>query len=214
MELIAHRGLWNSEIKSNSRAALANALDAGYGLETDIRAHDGELYLSHDPIHETKTLVRLTELLDLGVQYRDQRLFLNVKEDGLLPLLLKHRTLIEKLKVVFFDMSVPQLVLYARVFAPEKLATRLSDVEPHPCLVQHCDWIWVDAFERDWPVEEIRRIKRHFKRNLALVSPELHRRDPAALWKALTSAPDLTTPSGEMAICTDQPAIFQQELHR
>ena len=45
----AHRGLWNEERPENSMSAFAAAVDAGYGIETDVRlTKDGVPVLFHD----------------------------------------------------------------------------------------------------------------------------------------------------------------------
>ena len=47
--LYAHRGLHNSERAENSMSAFRAAVDAGYGIELDIRlSKDGELVVFHD----------------------------------------------------------------------------------------------------------------------------------------------------------------------
>lgn len=212
MELVAHRGLWSWDVQPNSLGAITTALRAGLGIETDLRAHGGQIYLSHDPIESPRNLVELSTLLELATRHPNQLLFLNVKEDGILPYLAKHRTLVDRLRVVFFDMSVPQLVQYSRALPAHQLATRVSEYESHPSLVDHCGWIWVDAFEKDWDADGLRYLIQHHKRRLAIVSPELHHRDPARLWRTLRE--NLTLFADGAALCTDQPVIFQQELAR
>ena len=52
----AHRGLHNDVIPENSMEAFARAVDAGYGIELDVRvSSDGELMVFHD-----ETLDRMT----------------------------------------------------------------------------------------------------------------------------------------------------------
>lgn len=53
---IAHRGLWNDEIKENSISAYQNAVNNGYAIEIDLYSStDGELFCFHD-----QTLDRMT----------------------------------------------------------------------------------------------------------------------------------------------------------
>ena len=53
----AHRGLHNSERAENSLSAFRAAVDAGYGIELDVRlSKDGELVVFHDD-----TLERVTD---------------------------------------------------------------------------------------------------------------------------------------------------------
>ena len=52
VEIIAHRGLWNSKIQQNSKEAIKNAINDGFSIETDIRDYDGaKIGISHDPIN-------------------------------------------------------------------------------------------------------------------------------------------------------------------
>lgn len=45
----AHRGLWNEQIPENSLSAFARAVEAGYGIELDLRrTRDGRIVVFHD----------------------------------------------------------------------------------------------------------------------------------------------------------------------
>ena len=48
MKILAHRGCWNTEIKSNSPQAIRSALERGFGFESDLRDYSGKLVISHD----------------------------------------------------------------------------------------------------------------------------------------------------------------------
>ena len=48
MKILAHRGYWNTDIKSNSPQALRSALEYGFGFESDLRDYCGELVISHN----------------------------------------------------------------------------------------------------------------------------------------------------------------------
>lgn len=53
---IAHRGLHNGERAENSLSAFAAAVDAGYGIELDVRvSKDGEVVILHDDTLERMT---------------------------------------------------------------------------------------------------------------------------------------------------------------
>ena len=47
MKFIAHRGLWNKEVKANSYKAIYNALmsDSYIGIETDIRVTKDGIFI-------------------------------------------------------------------------------------------------------------------------------------------------------------------------
>ena len=50
--IIAHRGQWSKygENYKNSKKAIFEALDFGFGIETDVRLFNNDLVISHDPI--------------------------------------------------------------------------------------------------------------------------------------------------------------------
>ena len=85
IERIAHRGWWHNPEEKNSELAIRRALDAGYGLETDLRDHAGRIVISHDPPgsqgepeFDFEQLLRLYR--ELGAT---GTLALNIKSDGL-----------------------------------------------------------------------------------------------------------------------------------
>ena len=49
LKILAHRGLWTIENEKNTIEALRNALEEGFGIETDIRDCCGEIVISHNP---------------------------------------------------------------------------------------------------------------------------------------------------------------------
>lgn len=208
MKIVAHRGYWNRPSEANTLSSLESALKAGFGIETDVRSFRGELYISHDPVTEEKNLLKLETVLELAQMTPHCPLFLNIKEDGLPNLILRHRKQIDKLNVVFFDMSVPQLFVFSKHFGRENLATRFSDLEPVPSAIELCDWVWVDGFTRNMSRIELRQLDIEHPRHFAFVSPELHKRPHADFWR------DLGTLSftKEHALCTDLPVEFGRRL--
>ena len=61
--ILAHRGVWGSKEEQNSRSAIRHALVGSFGIETDIRDHDGQVVLSHDiPLHDDRDLVSYSDL--------------------------------------------------------------------------------------------------------------------------------------------------------
>lgn len=210
MNLIAHRGLWRDRQDENTLRALVSALEAGFGIETDLRSHQQEIYLSHGIIGSPRELTSLESLLSEAKDYPQRPIFLNIKEDGLIDLLLPHKNVLTALNVVFFDMSVPELVQYARHFPPSMLAARVSDVEPHPSAISYCEWLWIDGFHRDLSMTEIQSFVSEFRRKCAFVSPELHGRDPESFWRLLGNAP---FSCGEHAcLCTDRCHEFREKV--
>lgn len=208
MKLLAHRGLWKDRSTHNTLSALQAAFEKGVGIETDVRSFCGKLYLSHDPITSVGNLLPFEQFLKLALLYPSQTSFLNIKEDGLLPHLREHFTDLREVRPVFFDMSVPELIQYAKVFPSSQLATRMSDFEPSPSALQLCDWIWVDGFKNTIPLENVRAFYESGKK-LAFVSPELHGRENKFFWKELISSQWLRTDM--IYLCTDLVDDFLME---
>ena len=183
--ILAHRGLWTTPDDQNTEACLIAALAAGYGIETDLRDHDGRLVISHDPAgsHSLDALAFARSAAS-ALAGGSGPLALNIKSDGLIPLLGPLLDLLPRHRVFFFDMTTPQLISYARARLP--VAIRVSEFEP----VDHSLFanlgvpvqVWLDAFDTEWwlgdpVVEAICRAGQ-----VAIVSPEIHGRDPEATW--------------------------------
>jgi glycerophosphoryl diester phosphodiesterase len=207
MIFLAHRGHWLHPDDRNSAAALARAVSAGYGLETDIRDHDGALVVAHDP-PTGAGLMTLDDLLDLYVSAgAPGALALNIKADGL------HRPLLEALErwnltnAFVFDMSTPDTLGYLRRGA--RVFTRQSEYEPQPAFYAQAAGVWLDCFERDWITAEVVEGHLAADKQVALVSPELHGRahqDAWERWRGLAGR-------GGLMLCTDFPdearAVFR-----
>lgn len=202
MKIISHRGLWNRNVPQNSLEAFAASQALNCGIETDLRSFNGTLWLSHDPIKSSEELTSLEELLLLWEKTPELPLFLNIKEDGLIPLLLPYLPLFLKLRPIFFDMSVPQLVQFAKFFPKWMLATRFSEFEYPPHAIELCDWIWADGFQSDPSIEVLRYFVIEKNLSLAVVSPELHQRDPLPAWSRFKSNPFSDHPN--IYLCTDK----------
>lgn len=204
IELLAHRGLWRDRREGNSRAALQAALEAGYGLETDIRDRGEQLMVAHDPADERAWPLR--DLLGIYAELRSTAcLALNIKSDGLAPQLaaLLEAHAIENYFV--FDMSVPDMLHYAR--AGLRFFTRHSEYEPRPALYDQAAGVWLDAFHHTWFTRET--IAGHVRagKDVCVVSPELHSRQADEVWRMLAGCPDRGlsgSGSPRLMLCTDR----------
>jgi len=204
IELLAHRGQWNDDHPANSVAALRNALDNHFGIETDVRDSRGTLVISHD-MPPGSGSPRLRDVLE---HYADQRpaqmLALDIKADGLAEAV---RDLMDEFTIeryFVFDMSIPDMVRYVRLGLP--VFTRQSEYEPEPAFYAESADVWLDAFTTDW--FDVGTIQRHLDRgkSVAVVSPELHGRAYDAVWKIARAA----RPTGRtrLFLCTDHPQRF------
>lgn len=205
--LLAHRGLWQSDVAPNSHAALVAAARAGFGIETDLRDLAGSLVISHDPakidsLHALESLRAISEAASAPIT-----LALNVKSDGLAPLLAPILEVVGCNTVFFFDMSVPQLVTYARSNLP--VAIRISEFEPfRPALLEQLGGlplrIWLDSFDSDWWLDDSTINQLSMSATMTIVSPEIHGRDPRPVWDWFMSA---TREGADVYLCTDSPNL-------
>lgn len=208
--IFAHRGFWKSDPNHflhtpNSAEALRLASDEGFSLETDIRDHEGRLVISHDiPNHDC---LDFSWIMD---NFKNQScLALNIKSDGLIDLF-KKQPLHQKFnkRFFFFDLSFPESVKYRE--AGYLVADRVSDLEI-PQIINE-DYIWIDAFHYDWYLDsECFLSLLNSSKNLVLVSPELHHRDPFKSWDKIVN---MFINYENLSICTDYPDYFRSMLKK
>lgn len=210
MKIIAHRGKWTSPDQQNSLASLEHAFQAGYGVETDLRSFQGNVYISHDAVNSPQGLVSFEEFMALAERYPERMCFLNIKEDGLCRILEPYRQTLLAPRFVFFDMSVPQLIQFSRHYRPFNLATRQSEFETVPSAPELVEWIWADCFTRDWSQREMTQTLGQSNKQICFVSPELHGRGNNGFRHSLRSA--LTATYNTVAVCTDEPDRYAEEF--
>lgn len=203
MRILAHCGYWTKPEERNSVAAFARAFALGFGAETDVRDSLGQLVIAHDlPLGGEMELDAFLHL----ARRRVLPLALNIKSDGLaVPLARAMRGYQGEWFV--FDMSVPDL--RAHLAAGNPVYTRLSDIEPRPACLEACEGVWLDSFEGQWFGRTVIEDLLARGKRVCVVSPELHGRDPSALWASLRR---LATHPG-LALCTDQPEQAMQHFH-
>jgi glycerophosphoryl diester phosphodiesterase len=200
--ILAHRGHWDKAEERNGRAALQRAFANGFGVETDVRDCSGKLVISHDmPSGDEMSLQDFLALVPRDVPAESLPLALNIKADGLASDIAAAMRGRPAGSWFAFDMSVPDLLAYARAGLP--VFTRVSDYEAEPTALAESCGIWVDGFDRDW--EDVRRLHAFLDagKRVALVSPELHKRPYQDFWNAIRSDGIWRRP--EVLICTDFP---------
>ena len=202
--ILAHRGLWGVAGEPNSPAAIHAALDGGFGIETDVRDHSGVIVVSHDPpLAETTPL---SGLLAWTTKHSPV-VALNVKADGLAGGILEATSTVAAPEFFVFDMSLPQ----ARAMNAHGLPTaaRVSEFEPVECLragpYSQCSYLWLDCFDSDWFIGADHLPNELRARKTFVVSPEVHGRDPEAVWIWLLRMRSLGHTVG---LCTDLPLEF------
>lgn len=200
MKILAHRGYWKSTAEKNSVEALRRALESGYGFESDLRDYQGKLVVSHNVADSGSPPA--AEIFQMLKEYQDKLCFaINIKADGLADLLLEQLNACQIRNYFVFDMSVPQMVEYAK--AGVNYFTRLSEIEADPVLYKEAAGVWVDGFWGDeWISEKV--LNHHIEngKKVCIVSPELHGRKYLNFWNKLTA---FQVDFGQVMLCTDQP---------
>jgi glycerophosphoryl diester phosphodiesterase len=200
MEIISHRGYWREIQEKNTKTAFIRSFEKGYGTETDLRDFNGEIVISHDIPNDNAIL-----LSDFFKIYKSsgksEKLALNIKSDGLQKKLLSELINYQIANYFVFDMSIPDTIGY--INDNINFFSRQSEHELNPVFYDKCKGVWLDAFEGIW--YESKLILEHLKNNkqVALVSPELHKRDTSDLWKMLKS--NNIHLEKDLILCTDHP---------
>jgi glycerophosphoryl diester phosphodiesterase len=210
VEILAHRGWWQKPAQKNTLPALERALAAGLGVETDVRDCSGELVVSHDPPFYGVLLFR--KLLEARAKCeRPGVLALNIKADGLQEMVLEVLREFAVEKFFLFDMPVPDMLAWLKAGVPA--FTRHSEYEKPPVLYDRAAGVWLDAFETDWFTRDV--IEKHLaaEKKVAVISPEIHGRDPAAVWKMLRGAAGKSTADAPLFLCTDRVAEARRYFH-
>lgn len=208
MEIIAHRGWWHAPDEKNTKLAFSRALEAGYGIETDIRDYNGVAVISHDPpTSQNQTLDDfLQKYRDLGAT---GKLALNVKADGLQRLIKDALEAHEISSYFVFDMSVPDSLHYLR--SGLTLYTRRSEYELGSSLDESAAGFWLDAFLEPYVPSRLVTDALQTGKEIAIVSPELHGKPHLDAWndwfKILESNP---TRAKGVGLCTDFPDAAQE----
>ncbi len=212
--IIAHRGWWEAPEEKNTEQAFVKALQAGFGIETDIRDLDGQLVIAHDIPTLASSPISVARFFELYNEHTASHivppvLALNIKCDGLTAPL---KQLLEQYNITryfVFDMSIPDTLHYIR--AGLNTFTRWSDIEPEPLLLTNCDGIWTDAFYSDWvsfplthPAISSELLD---QKQLCLVSPELHKRHSyKTIWQQWEEQLATSTLNpNHLFLCTDFP---------
>jgi glycerophosphoryl diester phosphodiesterase len=176
----------------NSLAACACALEAGFGLETDLRRDTaGAFYISHDP-HPRTPANSLEAYTELFAKHPSAELAFNVKELGyeaVLVELMKSGRLGARGFYFDFELLEPatpgaaQRKIKSLPHAADiRLASRLSDHGETlaQCLSIPAEIVWADEFDKLWLTAQEAEMVRAAGRRLFVISPELHGFDAAA----------------------------------
>lgn len=188
------------------------------GIELDIRYHEDELVLHHDPFGHHENVPEKFE--DLLKEWNHEGpMILNVKTEGIeqacINLMAKY-----KIKNWFFlDLSMPFFAIYAERaknneisgFSPDNLCVRYSEFEPIEYALAFkgkAKWVWVDCFTY-LPIDDLsyNQLKdAGFK--ICLVSPELQKHSMARIEEFKSQLKDMYIDG----VCTKRPDLWGQNL--
>lgn len=201
MQILAHRGFWKVASEKNTYESIRKAFEYEFGIETDIRDYQGKLVISHNVADGS-----CMEAEDMFKCYKElgccAQLALNVKADGIQPLL---APLLQKYQIqnyFLFDMSIPELVVNER--EQLKYYTRHSDIERECVMYDKACGVWLDCFyDRSWLSETI--IEKHVssRKRMCIVSPELHGYEYMAVWEMIKK--NGYHKNDQISLCTDKP---------
>jgi len=196
--VLSHRGYWKVPAEKNSEAAFRRSFDLGFGTETDVRDHAGELVVSHDPPlgPEMPFSVFLELLGD-----RNLPLALNVKADGLASAVRDAMGRTRLTNWFVFDMSIPDTLHHLAAGNP--VYTRQSEYEPNPVLAERAAGVWLDGFAGEWWGADTVAGWLGRGKSVCVVSPELHGRDYLPAWRTLKGSDFAAT--NNVYLCTDHP---------
>lgn len=203
MQIISHRGYWQSANEKNSNAAFARSFSLGFGVETDIRDHNGDIVIAHDMPNGNEICLR--DFLHILCQHNPSLpLALNVKSDGLATLLKQELQNFDNMNYFVFDMSVPDMMSYIHHHIP--FFTRMSEYETTPILLDKAQGVWLDCFGSDIWYSQQQILDLLATKKICVVSSELHGHDYKKLWQRLI---DIAYHPNLM-LCTDYPQQAQE----
>lgn len=201
--ILAHRGLWRNKNQQNTLDALFGAIEAGFGVETDIRDLDGNVVISHDPptLNSHGNLEAFLNAIKFSKN--KVRCALNIKSDGLAKYWTEAMKNVNPDQFFFFDMSIPDHAVFVNKGLPTY--SRVSDVETEILFRQSACGVWVDNFSGYF--DQVSKTKELLRNGLrvATVSPELHGRPYMETWQELKRQGIHHDTNWE--ICTDFPKL-------
>jgi hypothetical protein len=201
-----------NNIKQLSNVPLSN------GVEIDIRYHEDNLILHHDPYAHHRSEQTYFEDYLRNWQHKGP-MILNIKSEGVekdcIDLMRKYSIS----NWFFLDLSMPYFTIYAEKaltgeingFGPKNLAVRYSEREPLEyalAFAGKADWVWVDCFTRLPLDKAISARLRAAGFKICLVSPELQKHDLDRIHEFR----DQILGWNADAVCTKRPDLWGQEI--
>lgn len=201
----------------NSIKQLSNVPHSN-GVEIDIRYHENNLILHHDPYAHHRS--KQTHFEDYLKHWQHSGpMILNIKTEGIEKDCINLMNKYSISNWFFLDLSMPYFAIYAEKaehgeiagFGTRNLAVRYSEREPLEYALAFAGkaaWVWVDCFTR-LPLDKTvaaRLQDAGFK--ICLVSPELQKHD----LERIDEFRDQLLGINADAVCTKRPDLWGQEI--
>jgi hypothetical protein len=133
MRIIAHRINTTDKLQE---------IPPGYGVEIDVRAHNGRLVLSHDPYQGGDHLEEYLSAIG------DRFVVFNIKESGIEDDVIDAAARHDVTEYFLLDVEFPYLYDASRNASFSKIAVRFSEAEPIETALVNAgfvDWVWIDT---------------------------------------------------------------------
>ena len=191
-----------------------DGINLNFGAEIDIRYHNNELILNHDPFnHHKEKNLKLEDFLENWKS--SGPIILNIKTEGIEENCLQILNDKSITNWFFLDLSMPYFVKYSMIaknklinnFTIDNLAVRFSDKEPIEYALSFTNlakWIWVDYFESFPLNKENYNILKENNFKICLVSPELQNHSIDKIENIKKIVNDLNID----AVCTKHPDMW------
>ena len=211
MRIISHR--------INTIKELHN-IDYSYGIEVDIRYHDDDLILHHDPFNHHNALPEKFEsLLAEYVKNHQGTIILNTKSEGIELECIRLMNKYNYRNWFFLDLSMPCFVIYSNKaflgemegFTAENLAVRFSEFEPIEYALSftgRVKWVWVDCFNNIPLNRQNYKILKSAGFKLCLVAPELQKHNIERTFEFQAILRDNNIQLD--AVCTKNPTLWNK----
>ena len=186
------------------------------GIELDIRYHENELILHHDPFrHHENNPEKFEDLLKYWKHKGS--MILNVKTEGVEQACIDLMNKYDVKNWFFLDLSMSYFAIYAELavngdiagFSIDNLAARFSEREPIEyslAFAGKAKWVWVDCFTYLPMDKGIYDKLKSAGFKICLVSPELQQHSLKMIEEFQKQCEDLDID----AICTKRPDLWEK----
>jgi len=211
MNVISHRINTVEDLKD---------VDFSYGIEIDVRYHNNDLILHHNPFsHHENLPEKFEDLLAKYVNNHKGTMILNVKTEGIELQCVNLMKEYNYRNWFFLDLSMPYFVAYSNKaisgeiegFTPDNLAVRFSEFEPIEYALSFKDkvkWVWIDCFTKMPLNKENYQILKDANFKLCLAAPELQKHKIERTYEFQKNLQDNSI--GLDAVCTKKPELWNK----